>query len=438
MKKFTKRALALVLAAIMLLAVTACGSNGDTTAPSDAANTPADSAADGETVTIKMIHYMGEQAKRDGLDKIIAAFEEANPGIKVEAQMVDSGQFVTMYKTKINANDAPDLFFGSPREMVEFIEGGHFMDITDAPFLEKVVPEVLEECEVNGKYYGVPIDVQIKGVFYNKDMFEQYGVEVPTTRDEFIALCDKFQSEGVIPFIHAYNFTWAPYQEMESFLVPMAKVMNNSTMWRDSQEGVANLSDNELAKQGFELFGKISSYRDEGDLGVDQPTAIQDFAAGKRPMFINGGWIMGDVIASNPEGNFGVFPAPWSNNPDENMMSVALDDAFIVSNTTQHKDEVFKFLDFMLSEEAANLWMENAKLMSSYVDANTDNADPFIQTVKSYIESGNIAPKAGLPDYTAEYSDAYVSLMESYVVRNDQDVTKLLQEFDDEMARIRG
>ena len=111
------------------------------------------------------------------------------------------------------------------------------------------------------------------------------------------------------------------------------------------------------------------------DLGVDQPTAIQDFAAGKRPMFINGGWIMGDVIASNPEGNFGVFPAPWSNNPDENMMSVALDDAFIVSNTTQHKDEVFKFLDFMLSEEAANLWMENAKLMSSYVDANTDNAD---------------------------------------------------------------
>ena len=55
-------------------------------------------------------------------------------------------------------------------------------------------------------------------------------------------------------------------------------------------------------------------------------------------MFINGGWIYADVVAAS-EDEFGFFPVPWSNTASENKLEVALDDAFIVNNTTQHKDE---------------------------------------------------------------------------------------------------
>lgn len=97
---------------------------------------------------------------------------------------------------------------------------------------------------------------------------------------------------------------------------------------------------------------------------MDQPTAVERFAGGERPMFINGGWIYADVVAASDD-EFGFFAIPWSNTPDENKLEVALDDAFIVSNTTQHKDEVFAFLSYMMSDEAAQMWMTGTKLMSS-------------------------------------------------------------------------
>ena len=118
-----------------------------------------------ETVSITIMHYMGEQSKRETLNAIVEAFEKANPGIKVKLEQIDSSEVYQTYQTRFNTGDAPDVLFGSPREMIEFVEAGLFMDLTGADFLDKIVDEVLEETTVDGKYYAVPIDVQIKGVF---------------------------------------------------------------------------------------------------------------------------------------------------------------------------------------------------------------------------------------------------------------------------------
>lgn len=166
---------------------------------------------------------------------------------------------------------------------------------------------------------------------------------------------------------------------------------------------------------------------------MDQPTAVERFAGGERPMFINGGWIYADVVAASDD-EFGFFAIPWSNTPDENKLEVALDDAFIVSNTTQHKDEVFAFLSYMMSDEAAQMWMTGTKLMSSSKNANAENADPYVQAIKAYIDAGNIAPKANVPDYTAAYSDAQISVMQSYIVQDLNNPALLLQMLDDEIA----
>lgn len=60
-----------------------------------------------DDVTITVMHYMGEQSKRETLDAIVEAFEAANPGIKVKLEQIDSSEVYQTYQTRFTTGDAP-------------------------------------------------------------------------------------------------------------------------------------------------------------------------------------------------------------------------------------------------------------------------------------------------------------------------------------------
>lgn len=323
--------------------------------------------------------------------------------------------------------------------MTEFVEGGYFMDLTGEECLKNLLPMLVEECTVNGGVYGFPIDAQVKACFYNKKMFEEAGVEVPQTKDDFFKVCDTFMEKGIYPFVHPYNFIHGVFHEMDSYFTSMAAATGNENVWMDSQKGVADLTGNEKVAEAIDMFSKLASYKDAGDTAVDQTQGIQNFAAGQRPMYINGGWLMGDVMAASPDGEFGMFPTPWSNNPEENKLWIGIDDVFIVSAQTEHKEEVMTLLNFFAGEEASKTWMSLSKLMTSNVNVSTDDADAFIKEIKSYIDNDKIVSKALVPDYTSEFSTAFRTKLQEFVTLDDseRDVPKLIKEIDDEIASIR-
>ena len=455
-KRVLKQAGALTLAALMAASMAGCSSKSEeTTAGAETTAAAADTegaegdeteaaaegeaAATGEEVTLRLVHYMGEQAKRDALDEILAAFAEEYPNIKIDIEALSSSSYLASYKNYIAAGDAPDIMFGKPQTMTEFVEGGYFMDLTGQPCLENVLPILVDECTVNGGVYGFPIDAQVKGTFYNKTMFEEAGIEVPQTKTEFLAACDTFMEQGTYPLVHPYNFIHGVFHELDAYFTSMAAATGNGNVWMDSQEGVKDLSGNEVVVEAMEMFSQLASYKDAGDTAVDQTQGIQNFAAGQRPMYINGGWLMGDVLAANPEGEFGMFPTPWSDTPEENKLWVGIDDAFIASAQTEHPDEVMAFFNFLASDEASQIWMNTAKLMTSNVNVSTENADPFIQEIKSYIDEDKIVSKSLVPDYTSEFSTAFRTKLQEFVTLDDseRDVTKLLADIDAELASIR-
>ena len=454
-KNSGKRMSALALAAAMVSMALAGCSGGGGANETTAAVTEAQSDGDGETeakkeeagaakaggeeVTIRLVHYMGEQAKRDALDAMLTAFGESYPNIKVDVEVVASSSYIATYKNYIAAGEAPDIMFGKPQNMTEFVEGGYFMDLTGEKCLENVLPMLADECTVNGGIYGFPIDAQVKACFYNKKMFADANVEVPQTKEEFFKVCDTFMDQGIYPFVHPYNFIHGVFHELDSFFTSMAASTGNENVWMDSQNGVQDLGGNQVVTDAMEMFSKFASYKDAGDTAVDQTQGIQNFAAGQRPMYMNGGWLMGDVIAANPEGEFGMFPTPWSDNADDNKLWVGIDDVFIVSSQTEHKDEVMTLLEFFANEDCSRTWMNTAKLMTSNVTVPTDNADAFIKEIKSYIDNDRIVSKALVPDYTSEFSTAFRTKLQEFVTLDDsqRDVAKLIQEIDTEIGSIR-
>lgn len=454
-KNSGKRMSALALAAAMVSMALAGCSGGGGANETTAAVTEAQSDGDGETeakkeeagaakaggeeVTIRLVHYMGEQAKRDALDAMLTAFGESYPNIKVDVEVVASSSYIATYKNYIAAGEAPDIMFGKPQNMTEFVKGGYFMDLTGEKCLENVLPMLADECTVNGGIYGFPIDAQVKACFYNKKMFADANVEVPQTKEEFFKVCDTFMDQGIYPFVHPYNFIHGVFHELDSFFTSMAASTGNENVWMDSQNGVQDLGGNQVVTDAMEMFSKFASYKDAGDTAVDQTQGIQNFAAGQRPMYMNGGWLMGDVIAANPEGEFGMFPTPWSDNADDNKLWVGIDDVFIVSSQTEHKDEVMTLLEFFANEDCSRTWMDTAKLMTSNVTVPTDNADAFIKEIKSYIDNDRIVSKALVPDYTSEFSTAFRTKLQEFVTLDDsqRDVAKLIQEIDTEIESIR-
>ena len=144
MRKFCKRTSALALAALL--------ATPDTTAQTEISNEESkteESKDTGEPVTIRLVHYMGEQAKRDALDAMLAAFSEAHPEIKVDVEVVASSSYIATYKNYIAAGEAPDIMFGKPQTMQEFVDGGYFMDLKDEACMANVLPMLVDECTVS-------------------------------------------------------------------------------------------------------------------------------------------------------------------------------------------------------------------------------------------------------------------------------------------------
>lgn len=425
----------------MSVLVMACSSDNDDAGGQTSTEDSTGSTEGGsdEGITIRLVHYMGEQAKRDALDQMIEVFERDNQGINVDVEVVASSSYVATYKNYIAAGEAPDIMFGKPQTLTEFVEAGYFMDLSGEKFLDDVLPILVDECTVNDGVYGFPIDAQVKATFYNKTMFEENDIKVPTTKDEFFEATDAFMEKDIYPIIHPYNFIHGVFHELDSFFTSMAVGTGNETVWVDSQEGTAELSGNPVILEALEMFSKFATYRDPGDTAIDQTQGIQNFAAGQRPMYMNGGWLMGDVMAANPDGEFGMFPTPWSDNSEENKLYVGIDDVFIVSQDTEHKDAVVKLLESFASEESSEIWMNTAKLMSSNTAVSTDDADVFIQEIKQYIDDDMIVSKSLVPDYTSEFSIAFRTKLQYFVTLEDdeRDVDQLITEIDEEIASIR-
>ena len=87
--------------------------------------------------------------------------------------------------------DLPDIIqVGGMQDSntMQFMKEGHFLELTDMECLNNVVDEYKDAIKFQGKNYVVPISANFSGVFYNKDMFEEAGYQVPTTYDELITL----------------------------------------------------------------------------------------------------------------------------------------------------------------------------------------------------------------------------------------------------------
>lgn len=437
MKKWLITALALMLAFGVL---SACGSANNEGTANEGSSSKNEAGGKAEDVTLNVMHFMIEKPKVEAFEKMTEAYTAKNPNVKFNIEIVASDKYNDALKMKIAGGDVPDIMFGRPNTMIDFLESGVFMDITGESFAKKINKAYLPNVSYKDRVYGLPLDLMTNGVIYNKDLFAQAGVEVPTTWTEFVAASEKLKKSGITPIAGAF-------QQGVSFISYLYPDIFGSTLKRNPGfpaqliSGEKKWSDLPDIRGLLDRVSTMMPYLNEDYRDIDYEKSLQYFATGKAAMTVIGSFAIGTIRQYNPEGNFGVFTFPAYDNPEDNVMTHGTDNTFLPAANSKNKEEMLKFFDFMASDEGEQIWADGVQTISALnPDIKPATQDSMAADFQRLYQTGKIINNGAEPTFYAQWDEITWRLFGQYMMQKNPSDLKpddVLNYLDKEFEKAR-
>jgi raffinose/stachyose/melibiose transport system substrate-binding protein len=287
--------------------------------PSAAQPSAAQPSANAAPVTINWWHISNNDPGKSLWQKMADEFQAAHPNVTIKITVLENDTFKPKLQTEIQGGHVPDLFQSwGGGGMGEQVQAGVLKDITAdvASWKDTINPGALKMYQLDGKQYGIPYDLGMVGVWYNKDLFTQAGISAPpSTWDEFLADVDKLKAKAITPISVGGSpatwtemFWWAYLSLRECGSDIMTKATNDAD-WTapcfvEAGKKVKELVDKKPFQQGF-----LAANWD-GAGGSAATMALQ-----KSGMLLQGQWAPGTMQANTADKkpvtwNLGWFPFP--------------------------------------------------------------------------------------------------------------------------------
>ena len=196
-KNNVKRMTAVLLAAGMMSSLTACG--GGESAPKETAapaaekkESSATEAVEGELVAeegaeIEVAYWEGSTSDKEAWDELLANLQKDHPEIKIVAQTYPSNDYPDMLDTRIAGDDWPDVMRYKYQQLGKFKQADVMLDLSpymSQESLDDISPAFLSACQYDGKLVALPHHTDTIAMFYNKRMFEEAGIRIPTSVED--------------------------------------------------------------------------------------------------------------------------------------------------------------------------------------------------------------------------------------------------------------
>lgn len=359
MKKVSGYALTMLLTAATVL--TGCGGQtkdekpkdegGQSTTESAKENESGDSSD--EQITLKLFHNWINVDETPYFEDLAAEFESTHPNVDIVIENVGDPDYKSKLKVMLGADDAPDIFFSWSGEFGQkFARAGSVLDLTsyyeeDSAWKDSFIPASLVPFENEGKIYGVPVRVDCKMMVYNKALFEQYNVEVPTTWDEFLKVCQTFKDEGIIPLALGNQEPWASCHYISTF--------NGLCVPEDVREKDYNYKTGEFTDEGYvEALNMLKTLNDKeyftpNTNAMDFDMARNDFFIGKAAMTYMQSIEFGRCEENGVDAGVFRIPAQEDAKGNTNLITGS-PDGFMISSKCEHPDVAVEFLKLMTSK----------------------------------------------------------------------------------------
>lgn len=407
-----KRTMTAVAAAMAgALALTGCtgqsGGGGDT---------------DDSTLTIW--HYENEDsAMGKAWAEAIKIFEEENPDVTVDVEKQTFEQIQKNAKIVLTGDDVPDVmeFNKGNATAGQLAAQGLLTPLTDAAtergWDEKLTGSLATTATYDeqgrmgsGEWYGVPNYGEFVGVYYNKDMFAEHGLEVPTNLDELEDVLAAFKEEGITPLAEAgaeYPLGQLWYELVLAYgdraLVDDYQLFANDVDFHNDAMTKATEKLDEWIEKGY--IASDSAALTAEDMGVS-------FIDGTYPLMVSGSWWFGR-LATEVEADWGQF-----NFPGNTLHTGSSGNLWVVPANADSPSLAEEFIDITLRPEVQNVLAAEGGLPVAG-DASVIEDERTRELTENFQAILDADGLAFYPDWpVAGYYDVIVSELQSLVNRS--------------------
>lgn len=379
--KFTKF-LATGLVCLMISgSLVGCGGSAESSN-----GTASDAATDTASGVTELEFFSSKSENVATMQALVDKFNAANTDIKITLNApADAG---TVLKTRMTKDDLPDIIaYGGDNTYTELTAAGVLADLSAEPFMEVINESYLQMVyDINAnkeeKAYGVPYATNALGVIYNVELFNQAGVEVPKTWDEFMQVCETLVAAGIQPFELTFKDSWttlltwnalAPAIQPDNFLDDRK---NGTTSFLGTHEEI-------LTK-----YDKLVGYAQTDFMGTSYDDGSRNFANGSAAMLINGVWTVPEVKKTNADLKIDMFAYPATNDEIKNKVISGIDVMLTMTTQCENPEAAKRFIAFMLEPENSQQYI-NEQFAFSPVEGVMQN-DESVASLAQNIADGKV------------------------------------------------
>ena len=368
-----KKLICTLMAGTLLVGtVTGCGSSSE-----------GDSSAKGTELEL----FSSKAENKDILQKLVDKFNETHEDVTIKITApADAG---TVLKTRMAKNDMPDIVaMGGDNNYTEVESAGMLVDLSSEDYISNIQESYLQMVyDVNKDkektIYGVPFATNAAGVIYNTEKFEELGLEVPKTWDEFIDVLQKIKDAGEQPLLMTYKDAWtslAPWNSMAADLAP-ANFADDRKAGKTTFVGTHE----EIAEKYLTLL----DYAQDDYMGLSYDDGNKKFANGDAVMIINGNWAISQYRNANPDVKVNMFALPSSNDESQNKVTSGVDVLLGVSKNSSNVDAAKDFVSFMMEKENIQTYIDEQFSFSAL--KGVEQSDEAVSGVQEDISNGKVA-----------------------------------------------
>ncbi|WP_299947725.1 ABC transporter substrate-binding protein [uncultured Ruegeria sp.] len=289
-------------------------------------------------------------------DKIIPAFEAEHPGIKVIFSPSAPAEYNAVLNSKLEAGSAGDLITCRPFDAsLALYDGGHLSDLSDLEAMGNFsdVAKSAWQTDDGSASFCVPMASVIHGFIYNKDAFNELGIEVPSTEAEFFAALDKIKEDGTyIPMAMGTNDQW------EAATMGYNNIGPNYWKGEEGRQalirGEQKLTDPQWVAP-YATLAKWADYLGDGYEAQTYPDSQNLFTLGRAAIYPAGSW---EIAGFNTQADFemGAFKPPVQNAGDTCYISDHTDIGIGLNAASENQEAARTFLAWVASPEFASIF----------------------------------------------------------------------------------
>ena len=409
MRKQNIRIAVVLIAALLVPALAFAGGQGE---------------EEGAADQLEIFSWWTAGGEAEGLEALYEVYREKYPDVEIINATVAGGAGTNakaVLATRMQGGNPPDSFqVHAGRELIDTWVVSDFMEpvtyiLEDNGWMDAFPEEVIDIISYEGEVYSIPVNIHRSNVmWYNKAIFEEHGLEVPTNAAEFFEVAEELQDAGITPLALGDTNVWPSTHLMASVLVGALGPDGYRGLWTGdtswSSDGV---------EAALETFAQMLDYVNDDHSAITNIDAAAYVADGDAAMTVMGDWVHGYYLSRGlePDVDYG-----WAPTPGTDGVFIMLSDSFGMPKGAPHPVNVDRWLEVLASVEGQDAFNPIKGSIPARTDTDRSLYDVYLLSAMDDFESDAIVPSlahgsAASESWLTDFND----IMNVFVTNRDVD-----------------